>query len=165
VGLPPEDRPVRYPPVLTTLAKNHEENWREAAHAEVVRARDGVADRSTFGGTPAARAFGSVYAAAATEYTETLRGIQHDLVTAAQNLALAAAEMRGRDENAGDAFVALLARWTDPSGFESVRLQEQSKGTDEVVQGSRTVTALDTQLRHDGTPLTEPGVPTEAEEG
>ena len=53
----------------------------------------------------------------ATEYTETLRGIQDDLVTAAQNLALAAAEMRSRDENAGDAFVALLARWTDPAGL------------------------------------------------
>ena len=57
-------------------------------------------------------------------------------MTAAQNLALAAAEMRTRDENAGDAFVALLARWTDPAGFESVRRQEEVKGTDEVVQGS-----------------------------
>jgi hypothetical protein len=154
VGLPWEDQPVRYPPVLATLAKDHETNWREAAHAEVVRARDGLADRATFGGAPAARAFASVYAAAVAEYTETLRGIQDDLVTAAQNLALAAAEMRSRDENAGDAFVALLARWTDPAGFESVRLQEQARGTDEVVAGSATVTALDTQLRHDGTPLT-----------
>ena len=161
MGLPWEDQPVRYPSVLATLAKDHETNWREAAHAEVVRARDALADRSTFGGPPAARAFGTVYAAAATEYTETLRGIQDDLVTAAQNLALAAAEMRSRDENAGDAFVALLARWTDPAGFESVRLQEQAKGTDEVVQGSATVTALDTQLRHDGTPLTTPADPEE----
>jgi len=149
VGLPPEDQPLRYPPILTTLARDHETNWREAAHAEVVRARDGLANRSTFGGTPAALAFGTVYAAAATEYTETLRGIRDDLVTAAQNLALAAAEMRSRDENAGDAFVALLARWTDPAGFESVRLQEQAKGTDEVVQGSATITALESQLRHD----------------
>ena len=68
--------------------------------------------------------------------------------------------MRSRDENAGDAFVALLARWTDPAGFESVRLQEQAKGTDEVVEGSATVTALDIQLRHDGTPLTTPEAPT-----
>lgn len=160
MALPPEDQPLRYPPILTTLAKDHESNWREAAHAEVVRARDALADRSTFGGTPAAKAFGTVYAAAATEYTETLKGIQDDLVTAAQNLALAAAEMRSRDENAGDAFVALLARWTDPAGFESVRLQEQAKGTDEVVEGSATVTALDIQLRHDGTPLTTPEAPT-----
>ncbi len=149
MALPPEDRPVAYPPILTTLAKDHESNWREAAHAEVVRARDALADRSTFGGTPAARAFGAVYVAAATEYTETLRGIQDDLVTAAQNLALAAAEMRTRDENAGDAFVALLARWTDPAGFESVRRQEEAKTTDEVVQGSAAVTELDLQLRHD----------------
>ena len=165
MGLPWEDQPVRYPPVLATLAKDHETNWREAAHAEVVRARDGLADRSTFGGTPAAVAFGSVYAAAVAEYTETLRGIQDDLVTAAQNLALAAAEMRTRDENAGDAFVALLARWTDPAGFESVRRQEEAKATDEVAQGSATVTALDTQLRHDGTPLTETGEPTDGQEG
>jgi hypothetical protein len=165
VGLPWEDQPVRYPPVLATLAKDHETNWREAAHAEVVRARDGLADRATFGGTPAARAFASVYAAAVAEYTETLRGIQDDLVTAAQNLALAAAEMRSRDENAGDAFVALLARWTDPAGFESVRRQEEVKGTDEVVQGSATVTALDTQLRHDGTPLTQTGEPADGGEG
>ena len=167
MALPPEDRPVAYPPILTTLAKDHESNWREAAHAEVVRARDALADRSTFGGTPAARAFGAVYAAAATEYTETLRGIQEDLVTAAQNLALAAAEMRTRDENAGDAFVALLARWTDPAGFESVRRQEEAKATDEVVEGSATVTELDRQLRHDGTPLTRPSpaAPTEGREG
>ena len=52
-------------------------------------------------------------------------------------------------------------RWTDPAGFESVRLQEQAKGTDEVVQGSAAVTALDTQLRHDGTPLTTPADPEE----
>ena len=88
MGLPPEDQPLRYPPILTTLAKDHETNWREAAHAEVVRARDALADRSTFGGAPAARAFGTVYAAAATEYTETLKGIQDDLVTAARNLAI-----------------------------------------------------------------------------
>ena len=163
MGLPPEDQPLRYPPILTTLAKDHETNWRDAAHAEVVRARDALADRSTFGGTPAARAFGTVYAAAATEYTETLKGIQDDLVTAAQNLALAAAEMRSRDENAGDAFVALLARWTDPAGFESVRLQEQAKGTDEVVEGTATVTALEAQLRHDGTPLTTPEGPATTE--
>ena len=50
MGLPPGDQPLRYPPILTTLAKDHETNWREAAHAEVVRARDGLADRSTFGG-------------------------------------------------------------------------------------------------------------------
>jgi hypothetical protein len=160
VGLPYEDRPVAYPPVLTTLAKDHETNWREAAHAEVVRARDALADRSTFSGPPAARAFGSVYAAAATEYTETLRGIQDDLVTAAQNLALAAAEMRGRDENAGDAFVRLLARWTDPAGFESVRRREESKGSETVVEGSSTLNDLDLQRRHDGTPLSTPDSPT-----
>ena len=154
MGPHPQDQPLRYPPVLTTLARDHEASWRETAHAEVVRARDGLARPSTFGGTPAARTFATVYAAAATEYTETLRGIRDDVVTAAQNLALAAAEMRSRDENAGDAFVALLARWTDPAGFESVRLQEQAKHTDEVAEGSATVTALDTQLRHDGTPLT-----------
>ena len=39
MGLPPEDQPLRYPPILTTLARDHETNWREAAHAEVVRAR------------------------------------------------------------------------------------------------------------------------------
>ena len=52
MGLPWEDQPVRYPPVLATLAKDHETNWREAAHAEVVRARDGLADRSTLRGYP-----------------------------------------------------------------------------------------------------------------
>jgi len=159
VGLPPEDQPLRYPPILTTLARDHETNWREAAHAEVVRARDGLANRSTFGGAPAALAFGTVYAAAATEYTETLRGIQDDLVTAAQNLALAAAEMRSRDENAGDAFVALLARWTDPAGFESVRLQEQARASDAVVDGSTTLTDLDRQVRHGGTPLMSRAAP------
>lgn len=156
MGRPSDDRPVVYPPILTTLAKDHESNWREAAHAEVVRARDALADRSTFAGPPAARAFGTVYAAAAAEYTETLRGIQEDLVTAARNLAVAAEEMRRRDENAGDAFVSLLARWTDPAGFESVRRQEEARQTEEVAQGSAAVTQLDTQLRHDGTPLTVP---------
>jgi hypothetical protein len=62
--------------------------------------------------------------------------------------------------------VALLARWTDPAGFESVRLQEQARGTDAVVAGSATVTALDTELRHDGTPLTTTDpAPTATEEG
>ncbi len=165
MALPPEDQPVRYPPILATLAKDHESTWRDAAHAEVLRARDGLADHATFGGAPAARAFATVYTAAVTEYTETLRGIQDDLVTAARNLALAAAEMRTRDENAGDAFVTLLARWTDPAGFESVRRQEEAKDTDAVVQGSEAVTDLDTQLRHDVVPLTTTDATTPGQEG
>lgn len=143
MALPRDDQPVTYPSVLTTLAKDHEGNWRQAAHAEVVRATGTPVERSSFGGAPAAQAFGAVYAAAATEYTATLRGIQDDLVTVAQNLALAAEEMRSRDENAGDAFVALLARWTNPSGFESNRQQEQAKDTEEVVEGSATLGQLD----------------------
>ena len=138
MGHPWDDRPVTYPPVLTTLGRDHESSWREAAHAEVVRARDALADHSTFAGPPAARDFGAVYAQAAEEYTETLCGIQDDLVTAAQNLALAAAEMRARDENAGDAFVALLARWTDPSGFESNRRHDEASQGHQMVGGGDT---------------------------
>ena len=66
-------------------------------------------------------------------------------MTAAQNLATAAEEMRGRDENAGAAFVTLLARWTDPSGFESQQRQEEARESEESQEGATTLAGLEAE--------------------
>ncbi len=145
MGDPEDPRPIQYPSVLSILGKDHEQQWREKAHDQVARADNSLADTATFGGTPGAQKFAAVYAAALTEYTATLRGAQADLVTAAQNLATAAEEMRGRDENAGAAFVTLLARWTDPSGFESQQRQEEARESQESQQGATTLAGLEAE--------------------
>jgi hypothetical protein len=133
---------VTYPPVLAVLARDHEAEWSEKAGDQVARAVGSPADAHTFGPNPSARRFAAVYDAARTEYTATLRGIRADLETAARNLALAAAEMRDRDEHAGEAFVSLLARWTTAEGFESHRRQEESRGSDTVAAGAATMAHL-----------------------
>ena len=139
---PDGDYPISYPPLLSVLGKDREQQWREKAHEQVTRATNSLADRDTFGGTPAARKFASVYTAALTEYTAALKGAQDDLVTAAENLARAAEEIRSRDEDAGAAFVSLLARWTDPEGFESNRRQEEARGSDAAQEGATTMAGL-----------------------
>ncbi|WP_377643584.1 hypothetical protein [Oryzobacter terrae] len=143
MGAPDDPRPIQYPSVLSILGKDHEQQWREKAHEQVSRANNSLAEKATFGGTPGAQKFAAVYAAALTEYTATLRGAQADLVTAAQNLATAAEEMRSRDENAGAAFVTLLARWTDPSGFESQQRQEEARESEESQEGATTLAGLE----------------------
>ena len=145
MGDPDDPRPIQYPSVLSILGKDHEQQWREKAHEQVSRANNSLADKATFGGTPGAQKFAAVYAAALTEYTATLRGAQADLVTAAQNLATAAEEMRSRDENAGAAFVTLLARWTDPSGFESQQRQEEARESEESQEGATTLAGLEAE--------------------
>ncbi len=145
MGDPDDPRPIQYPSVLSILGKDHEQQWREKAHEQVTRADNSLAEKTTFGGTQGAQKFAAVYAAALTEYTATLRGAQADLVTAAQNLATAAEEMRGRDENAGAAFVTLLARWTDPSGFESQQRQEEARESEESQEGATTLADLEAE--------------------
>jgi len=151
MGRPSDDQPtpvpspsttVSYPPVLAVLARDHETQWSEKAGDQVSRAVNSLADGATFGPNPTAQRFAAVYEAALTEYTATLRGIRADLVTAAQNLALAADEMRSRDEHAGQAFVTLLARWTTPDGFESHQRQEEARDSDEVVAGAATMAEI-----------------------
>lgn len=149
MGFPEGDGPhpgpsttVTYPPVLSVLARDHETEWSEKAGDQVSRAVNSMADSATFGPNPTAAKFAAVYEAAQTEYTATLRGMRSDLVTAAQNLALAAEEMRSRDENAGQAFVTLLARWTTPDGFESQQRQVESRASEEVVAGAATMADL-----------------------
>ncbi len=145
MGLPDEDRPIRYPSVLSVLGREHREQWTEKAGDGVTRVGNSLAERSTFGGTPAAQTFASVYEAARTEYEAVLKGAREDLQTAAENLALAAQEMRSRDENAGAAFVTLLSRWTDPSGFESTARQEQARESEQGQQGATTMAGLTEQ--------------------
>ncbi|WP_392545084.1 hypothetical protein [Oryzobacter telluris] len=142
MGLPDEDRPIRYPSVLSVLGREHREQWTEKAGDGVTRVDNSLAERSTFGGTPAAQKFASVYEAARTEYEAVLKGAREDLRIAAENLALAAQEMRSRDENAGAAFVTLLSRWTDPNGFESTQRQEEARGTEQGQQGATTMADL-----------------------
>lgn len=142
MGFPDEDRPISYPPVLAVLGRDHEQTWREKAHEQVTRADNSLADKATFGGLPAAQTFATVYAAAVAEYTATLRGAQADLVTAAENLARAAEEMRNRDEDAGAAFVTLLGRWTDPEGFQSNQNREEAREGEQAQQGATTMAGL-----------------------
>ena len=158
MGFPEGDGPtpgpsstVTYPPVLSVLARDHETQWGETAGDQVTRAVNSLANQSTFGPNPTAQKFAAVYEAAKTEYTATLRGIRTDLQTAAQNLALAAQEMRDRDENAGAAFVTLLSRWTDPQGFDSTQQQEQSRTSDEVVAGAATMADIQAPAPEQGT--------------
>lgn len=161
---PPSSTTVTYPPVLAVLAKDHETQWSEKAADQVSRAVNSPADQATFGPNPTAAKFAAVYEAALTEYTATLRGIRADLVTAAQNLALAADEMRSRDEHAGQAFVTLLARWATPDGFESQQRQEEARATDEVVAGAATLADLtgpEGQGGADPEPGTSPSMATE----
>lgn len=161
MGHPSQDGPtpgpsgtVSYPAVLAVLAKDHETEWSEKAGDQVSRAVNSLAEPATFGPNPTAKQFAAVYEAARTEYTATLRGIRSDLETAARNLALAAEEMRSRDENAGAAFVTLLARWTTPEGFESHQRQGESRDSDEVVAGAATMADLQA---HEEPAATDPG--------
>ena len=137
-----DDGTISYPSVLSILGRDHEQTWREKAHDQVARVNNTMAERSTFGGSAAAQTFASVYGAALAEYTATLRGAQADLVTAAENLARAAEEMRNHDEDAGAAFVTLLGRWADPEGFQSSRNQEQARDSVESQEGATAMAAL-----------------------
>ena len=78
--------------------------------------------------------------------------------------------MRSRDENAGEAFVTLLARWATPEGFESHQRQEEARESDEVVAGAATMADLTAPSEPDATPTgtsptmgTEPAAPEGAE--
>lgn len=146
-----DDGQISYPSVLSILGRDHEQSWREKAHEQVARADNTLAERSTFGGSAAAQTFASVYGAALAEYTATLRGARADLVTAAENLARAAEEMRNHDENAGAAFVTLLGRWAAPEGFQSTRNQEQARETEASQQGATTMAGLTTEGAPTGT--------------
>ena len=168
MGHPVDDGPapsttVTYPPVLSVLARDHRSQWQEKAGDQVSRVRSSLAEHATFGPNPTAARFASVYDAARAEYAATLEGIRADLLTAADNLARAAEEMRSRDENAGEAFVGLLARWATPEGFESHRRQEEAERSDEVVAGAATMADLtDPTTPTDPTDPTDPADPTDS---
>ena len=148
----PEDDRIVYPPVLTTLGKDHEQNWREATHTELKRVRDSLASRSTFGDIPAAQSFAAVYAAAQVTYEATLRGIQDDLVAAGEALARAGEQMRARDENAGDSFRGLMSRWSSEDGFSSTQRRDEAMTDQQVREGAAEKVRLESET---GTP--EPG--------
>lgn len=143
MGIPREDQPVTYPPVLSTLGKDHESNWRESTHTELNRIEHGMTDLDTFGDIPAAQAFGRVYMAAQRTYEATLRGIQEDLVAAGEAMSVAAAEMRRRDDDAGSSFAVLNARWSDEGGFSSSRRHDEATATEEVREGGRELVRIE----------------------
>ncbi|MEO5608096.1 MAG: hypothetical protein ABIQ61_08360 [Ornithinibacter sp.] len=143
MAYPSEDQPVRYPPVLSTLGKDHESIWRDTTHTEINRIKNGITDLDTFGDIPAARAFGRVYVAARRTYEATLTGLQEDLVAAGEALANAGAEMSRRDEDAGSAFVALNARWSSDAGFSSSQRHDEATQTEEVRDGARELVRID----------------------
>ena len=167
MGHPVDDGPapsttVTYPPVLSVLARDHRSQWQEKAGDQVSRVRGSLAEHATFGPNPTAARFASVYEAARAEYADTVNGIRADLLSAADNLARPADEMRRRDENAGEAFVGLLARWATPEGFESHRRQEEAEQSDEVVAGAATMADLDAPIPpSDATDPTDPTGPTD----
>ena len=157
MGHPADDGPapsttVTYPPVLSVLARDHRSEWQEKADDQVSRVDNSLAEHATFGPNPTAEKFASVYDAARAEYAATLKGIRADLLTAADNLARAAEEMRSRDEDAGEAFVTLLARWATPEGFESHQRQEQARESDEVVAGAATMADITAPAEPGATP-------------
>ena len=122
---PDGDYPISYPPLLSVLGKDREQQWREKAHEQVTRATNSLADRDTFGGTPAARKFASVYTAALTEYTAALKGAQDDLVTAAELRKTATAqleEIQKRLSQLPAELAALKARGEEDVRAEKIRI-------------------------------------------
>ncbi|MBM6404230.1 hypothetical protein JQN72_08235 [Phycicoccus sp. CSK15P-2] len=134
--MPDPDREISYPPVLTTLGADYEQQWGESAHTEVKRVSTSVASRSTFGDIPAARDFAAVYQAAQHVYEATLRGIKQDLEHAGQALREAGREMEARDEASSDAFAAIRAPWVQrPEDLDSTRAHDEATRDDSVREG------------------------------
>ncbi len=166
----PEDEKIVYPPILETLGKDHEQNWRESAHTELKRVQDSFATRTTFGDIPAAQSFAAVYAAAQHTYAATLRGIQEDLEAAGAALAEAGRQIRARDENAGDSFRTLMTRWSTDDGFSATQRHDQASEDEQVQEGVAEKERLEngTGAGGDGTTAAGPsadGAPTTPTDG
>ncbi|WP_404381776.1 hypothetical protein LL946_14350 [Knoellia locipacati] len=135
---------VEYPTeTMTTLANTRQTKWDTDATEGVKKIRDALADKSSFGDLPVLASYGSVFEEVRTIYLETMRGAKADLEAVAQGIRTSAQQMKGRDDQAGAAFVELWQRWEN-GPLESTRNHEQASSTESAQTAAETADAAET---------------------